>query len=287
MVTILNGPTGTELIRRGHDLAGDAWSAVAIEHAPRTLGAIHAEYAAAGATVHTACTFRTQPRMFPTRFAELTRKAVNLCREAVPRDHRVAGSLAPVMDCYQPAEAPSDDAARAGHEAMADALAAAGVDLILCETFPSTREGLLAVRAAAKTGVPVWLSLTAGPSGSLMSPAELAFAAREAAALGAQAVLVNCVAARLTEDYVRALAQALAGVNAAAGVPVRVGAFANAGEPDEALGWQHQDEAAAARYAQFARRWVDAGATIIGSCCGTGPAHTRALTRELAAALTR
>lgn len=280
MVTILNGPTGTELIRRGFSLEGEAWSARAVEQAPDLLASIHADYARAGATVHTACTFRTQPRLFPDRFGALTSRAVELCRRAVPAGHLVAGSLAPIMDCYEPGAAPPDGVARDAHARMAGALADAGVDLIVCETFPSTREGLIACEAAIASGKPVWLSLTGGPEGTLMSPAELAFAGRAAAELGASAVLVNCVAAERSFDYVLALSQALAG--AGYGRRVRVGVFANAGPAQAALGWDHQTPEAASRYANLAGLWVQAGASIVGSCCGTGPAHTRALAQALA-----
>jgi S-methylmethionine-dependent homocysteine/selenocysteine methylase len=279
VLTILNGPTGTELIRRGFALDGEAWSAAAVEQAPELLASIHADYALAGATVHTACTFRTQPRLFPDRFAELTRRAVDLCRRAVPSGHLVAGSLAPVMDCYEPAAAPRDREARAAHERMAHALADAGADLILCETFPSTREALIACDAALTTGKPVWLSLTGGPEANLMSPAELAFAGRAAADRGAAAVLVNCVSASVCFDYVLGLAQALGATGRDGGA--RVGVFANAGPAHDALGWADHGPEAVTRYANLARLWVQAGASIVGSCCGTGPAHTRELARRL------
>ena len=85
--------------------------------------------------------------------------------------------------------------------------------------------------------------------------------------LGPQAVLVNCVPATRTRPYVEALA--------ALGVPF--GAYANAGDPEEGLGWSADPSAAAAAYCALANEWIDAGATLVGSCCGTGPAHVAAL----------
>ena len=61
MTTLLDGPVGTELERRGLKLPPPLWSARAIEDAPELLREIHADYAAAGARVHTANTFRTDP----------------------------------------------------------------------------------------------------------------------------------------------------------------------------------------------------------------------------------
>ena len=193
---------------------------------------------------------------------------MELARGAVPADHRVAGSLAPLEDCYRPDLSPRD--ARPEHRAMARALAAAGVDVILCETFPHVGEALVAVEEAAATGVPVWASFTAGPDGALLTPSQVKEAARAAADRGAAALLVNCTAASLTLPYVEALAAA-----APRGVPV--GAYANAGGPAE---WNATDAATVARYVEAARTWAEAGATLIGSCCGTGPEVIAALARE-------
>ena len=61
-LTFLDGPMGTELERRGVALPAPAWSAAALASAPQLVAAIHADYAAAGADVATAATFRTTRR---------------------------------------------------------------------------------------------------------------------------------------------------------------------------------------------------------------------------------
>ncbi len=271
-LTLLDGPLGTELDRRGIDTGLPLWSARALSAAPEVVSAIHRDYAEAGATVHTANTFRTRHRTVGPRWEDLTRLAVRLAREAVPAGHRVAGSLAPIEDCYRPDLSPPDP--RPEHREMARALADAGCDLLLCETFPHVGEALVAVEEAAATGVETWLSLTAGPSADLLAPDAIGAGAEEAARRGARAVLVNCVPATRTLDFVRALRSA--------GVPF--GAYANAGAADERIGWLSPEETdlAAERYADLAQGWVDAGATIVGACCGTGPKHTAALARRFA-----
>ena len=281
--TVLNGPTGTQLIRRGVDCSGPAWSARAVVHAPHVLEQIHREYAEAGADIHVACTFRTQPSLFPATHQELTARAVDLARRAAQPGARVAGSIAPIGDCYQPDQSPLHRGeagileAERLHAAMAESLIAAGVDLLLCETFALADEGLLAarvaLRAASSARVPVWLSLSPGPEATLVTPGQVTVAARQAIDSGVAAVLVNCVAAYHTLKYVDALARA------AAGSAVPFGAYANAGDARAELGWNPDGNARthAESYADFAQRWADAGATIIGSCCGTGPAHTREL----------
>ncbi|MGK4007601.1 homocysteine S-methyltransferase family protein [Sorangium sp. So ce1036] len=270
-VTILDGPVGTELAARGVETPAPLWSAAALLDARgrEVVRAIHRGYALAGATVHTANTFRTRRRQAGAAWAELTARAVSLAREAareVGSRHRIAGSVAPLEDCYRPDLSPAD--ARQEHREFARALASAGVDLILCETFPHPGEALVALEEAVATGVEAWVAFTAGPGADLLSPGEMGIAAREAARRGARAVLVNCTPATRTLAYVEQLA--------ASGVAF--GAYANAGAASEGIGFpEGTDSASAARYAALARRWLEAGATIVGGCCGTGPAHVAAL----------
>ncbi|MCB9794998.1 MAG: homocysteine S-methyltransferase family protein [Alphaproteobacteria bacterium] len=265
-LTLLDGPVGTELAARGVPTPSPLWSAWALLHAPEAVSAIHRDYARAGATVHTANTFRTRRRSAPERWRALTTLAVQLAREAVPAGQRVAGSLAPLEDCYEPWKSPEDP--RPEHREMARALAEAGCDLLLCETFPHVGEGLIAVEEAAATGLPVWASFTAGHAADLLTPAELGEAAREAVQRGAEAVLVNCVPASRSLAYLERLVDL--------GVPF--GAYANAGQPEEGMGWAPLPDAPE-RYLRHAERWRAAGASLIGGCCGTGPAHIAALRR--------
>ena len=266
-VTILTGPLGTELHRRGVETPLPGWSAHALQVAPDAVRAIHSAYAEAGATVHVTNTFRTKSRTFPNEWDELARTAVRLCREGIPESQRVAGSIAPLEDCYRPDLAPDDP--REEHRELAQVLAGAGCDVLLCETFPHVGEGWIAVEEAVRTGVETWASFTAGPNADLLTPKELREAARGAIERGASSVFVNCVPAARTLDYVRELSQ----------LGVSFGAYANAGAPDDGFGWK-SDPGEPERYADVAQTWVEAGATFIGSCCGTGPEHIAALARR-------
>jgi len=274
-ITLLDGPLGTELNARGVDTRMPEWSAGALRDAPAVVRAVHADYAAAGAVVHTTNTFRTRQRQVGDAWESLARRAVDLTRAGIedgprgPRGARVAGSMAPLEDCYRPDLSPANPGPE--HRALAQVLADAGVDLLLCETFPNPREALIAAEEALRTGLPTWAALTAGPSADLMTPREMGETARELAALGVAAVLVNCVPATATRPYLDAIAEA--------GLPF--GAYANAGRPDEEIGWQTDDPLGPARYAALAAQWVTAGATIIGACCGTGPRHVAALAQLL------
>ena len=263
---LLAGPIGTELGRRGFALSDRAWSAGAPLTGPMTLAQIHREYAEAGATVHIANTFRTTERAYGPGWEDLARLAVRLCRNATP-GHRLAGSMAPLEDCYRPDLSPPEP--RDEHRSLARVLAATEVDLLLCETFPHVGEALVAVEEAVATGRETWVSFTAGFRGDLLTPRAVEEGARQAARRGARAVLVNCLPADRALAYVERLE--------ASGV--EFGAYANAGAPEEGLGWG-SDPQAPQRYADFAETWIRAGATLVGGCCGTGPDHVRELARR-------
>lgn len=257
---VLDGAIGTELERLGVDTSGPAWTARAVREAPEVLRGLHAAYAAAGATVHTAATFRATRRALGAGWASTAAEAVALCRGAVPSDHRVAGSVAPLEDCWHPERAPDDGTLRREHGALADVLAAAGADLLLVETFASVREATVAATAALRTGRPVWVALTPGPFATpLLRPAEAVDAARRLRDLGVERVLANCLPCGHAGAWVDALA--------AAGVPW--GLYPNGGVPPiapDALG-------------RLAAGWWRAGAGVIGGCCHTGPVHVAALAR--------
>jgi len=260
---VLDGPLGTQLASRGARVEGRAWSALAIAETPQAIAELHREYAQAGATVHTTNTFRTRRRSVGDAWEELAREAVRLCRGAIPSGHRVAGSIAPLEDCYRPDLSPPHPGPE--HAELARVLAE-GCDLLLVETFPHPDEALAAVEAALATGTETWLALTAGPDADLLTPREMRQCAKEAVRMGVSAISVNCTPAVHTLRFVERLA----------GLGVPFGAYANAGHTHDGIGW-HDDTEGPERYVALARTWIDAGATIIGSCCGTGPAHVAAL----------
>jgi len=253
-ITVLDGPTGTLLEAWGVPTDTPAWSAAALWDAPDAVRRAHRAYALAGATAHTAVTFRTRREALGARWREGVRRAVQLAREAVPRRHQVWGSVGPVADCYRPAETPAHTAE--AHRELVCALAAEGVDGLLVETMACPREAEEATREAVVTGLPVYTSLTAGPDATLLTPEQVAEAGARCAELGARVVLVNCVGFHRIGPYVDALASA---------VP-RFGVYANAG-PKERWGDSHTD------YGRAAAGWWARGATVVGACCGCGPRH--------------
>jgi methionine synthase I (cobalamin-dependent) len=278
---LLDAAMGTELQRRDAVTSLPLWSARALLDDPELVWTIHGDEAAAGADILTANTFRTHRRTLDqaglaARAGELTTLAVRLAHQAasVPgREIFVAGSLSPLEDCYRPDLVPDDAALASEHGAQARILAESGVDLLLAETHNSIREAAAAVRAAKAAGVPVVVSLVTDAAGRLLSGEAIEKAAGVLIPLEPDAVGINCVpAARLADD--------LAILAPAAG-STPLCAYGNLGLPAPGPGWAFTDEMAPDAFAEQARRWIALGARIVGGCCGTTPAHTRALRRLL------
>lgn len=273
---LLDGPTGTELSRRGYDVNVPGWSASALVHAAELLRSIHADYVAAGAALITANTFRTHARnveqaALGQSAAELTNHAVRLAREAAGGRALIAGSQAPLEDCYSPHLVPPDSELRGEHRSHAHNLAAAGADLILIETMSTIREAVAASEAARETGLPFFVSFVcrADPAGRLLSGESLADAARAILPHGPTALLINCLPAP-------AAAQLLPQLRAAA-PDLPLGVYANTAQLQPDGRWTDTPATDPAIYARHAADWLAAGAKIIGGCCGATPAHIAAL----------
>jgi len=278
-VVVLDGATGTELGRRGLDTRSPLFSSVALltSEGRRVLRELHLEYLRAGADIVTAATFRTNRRALEaagqgSRFPELAEAAVAEARAA--RDAHgsglVAGSLSPLEDCYRPEKRPAPEAMFAEHLEHARALAMAGCDLLLVETIASGEEGITAIEAASSMGLPVCASTQLTPEGKLLDGSDPREFFGAAVGAGAGAVLLNCI----PPDGIDAFLDTAA----SAGVPF--GAYAHMGEMDPGVRWPRSPVLDPDAYAGRAARWVEQGATMIGGCCGTSPAHIAALARR-------
>jgi S-methylmethionine-dependent homocysteine/selenocysteine methylase len=228
---------------------------------------------------------------FAHRARELTFTAVELARNAVekvrkresespfrlftssPLHLKVAGSIAPVEDCYTPELVPSEDELNAEHAVLAQSLADAGVDLILVETMNTIREAVAATRAAHRTSKPLWVSFTLGTDNRLLSGETLNAAVNAVLPFGPQVVLVNCIPVAQIDSALTTLKSAVAG-------RCEWGAYGNVGHVDAVVGWTLTDAVSPAAYAKAAKAWRAMGAGVIGGCCGTTPAHIAALSRQ-------
>lgn len=278
-VIVLDGATGTELERRGVRTTLPLWSAPALLEQPEVVERIHADYAAAGADVITANTFRTQRRTLARgglgeRAAELTRRAIELARRGAHAGAGgvfVVGSAPPLEDCYRPDLVPDAVALEREHAEHARNLADAGADAILVETMNCVREAIAATRAARATGLPALASFVCGNEAKLLSGEALEAGVAAVREAGACAVLVNC----LPPSQVLACLPVLA----RSGLPF--GAYANLGAPNDDTGFTRSEDCSPADFAAHAAEWRAAGARLVGGCCGSTPAHLRAVAARL------
>jgi len=280
---VLDGATGTELQRRGVDTRLPLWSARALvdEAGLRILTQIHAEYVAAGAEVLTTNTFRTTPRALDragllSRWVLLNRRAVEAARSAAragaDEGVLVAGSLAPLEDCYEVRSVPGQQECLREHLRQADLLARLGVDLFLVETMNCRREARAALLAARSTGLDILLALCPGEPDRLLSgePFEETLPRLLEAGGGRIAgVILNCAPPGILERAAPVLARILGNVP--------WGLSAHLGEPDPVDGWRLPEEHAPDAYASWGRARIEEGARLASGCCGTTPAHIERL----------
>lgn len=283
-VLLLDGPTGTELQRRGFDTHLPLWSARALLQAPEIVEQIHREYIEAGADVITTNSFRTNRRVVERagysgeEAKDLTHLSVQLARSAISTSGRegvlIAGSDAPVEDCYAPDLVPTDAELRREHEEHIRWLVEAGCHILLVETMNTLREALIASEVAASFDLPYIVSLVTDRTGeALLSGELLSEGIRHLAEYRPAAILTNCSAPRA----VRVATEILAEVKVATGAEWEFGGYANSGEPDPVLGWDFVHTVPIDRFVASAAEMLDLGARLIGSCCGTTPDYTREL----------
>jgi S-methylmethionine-dependent homocysteine/selenocysteine methylase len=284
-VTLLDGGTGRELKRIGAPFQQPEWSALALIEAPDFVTRVHQSYVDAGADVITTNTYAVVPfHIGEDRFAacgaNLAALAGSLARavaDAAPRAVAVAGSLPPVCGSYRP-DLVDIIRARPFLAVLIEALAPF-VDHWQAETLSSLSEADLVAELTAPTGKPLWLSFTLddthpGAVARLRSGESVTDAARLAQRAGATAILFNCSQPEVMADAVRA-------ARAACDLPIGVYANAFPPQPEEAEAnavlLDIRADLDPAGYAGFAAAWKQAGATILGGCCGIGPEHIAAL----------
>jgi methionine synthase I (cobalamin-dependent) len=258
----------------------DAWCGVAnLEHAD-AVQAAHEAFIRAGAEVVIANTFAAGrlalgPAGLGDRVEEANRRAVEAARRAIDRAATrpvaVAGSMSSLMAGGSTAASDEDPAVLLdAYREQATALAAAGVDLIALEMLQSPRHRP-AVRAAAETGLPVWLGVSAGhPAGGRM-PSWSGDGDFEDGLVALLELPVDLVAVMHTnvEDVDAALEVVRAHWTGPVATYPHSGVFH---PPVWEFGNLSPDELADA-----SRRWIAAGVGAVGGCCGTGPEHIRRL----------
>ena len=275
---LADGATGTNYFDMGLQ-AGDAPELWTTDHVER-VSELHRRFISAGADIVLTNSFggtryRLQLHGAQDRVTELNDAAAAIAREEADRaDHPVvvAGSIGPTGEIMQPVGNLSLQDATEAFAEQAQALSSGGVDVLWLETLSSKEEMRAAGQAAAATGLPVVATMTFDTNGSTMmgvSPMELVGLYREMVprlvAFGA-----NCGIG--AADLLGAL---LAMVRQIDDSDILV-AKSNCGIPAYVDG-RIQYSGTPELMAEYARLALNAGARIIGGCCGTTPNHLKAM----------
>lgn len=289
---ILDGPTGTELQRRGAPMDPAAWCGPATLKHDRLLTEIHADYIGAGADVITANTYASSRLLLANtgladRVREINERAVAAALRA--RDTTansaavvVAGSLShmvPILEggqAYDPAQRPSDAEIEDAFHELAAILAGAGCELIMLEMMYHPGLVRAALAAARATKLPVWFGASArrGRAGNAISYFQSEEIPLESIAAmipttGIDAAGIMHTGAEIVSDALDVVRRHFSG-------PLM--AYPDSGY-FEMPNWRFVDVITPQRFEAFCREWIASGVQIIGACCGLTPDHIRAAVR--------
>ncbi|MBY2935760.1 homocysteine S-methyltransferase family protein [Rhizobium leguminosarum] len=295
---ILDGGMSRELLRLGAELKQPEWSALALINAPDIVRKVHQEFIAAGSEVVTTNSYALVPfHIGEDRFwkegAALIRLAGRLAREAADsvtdRKVLVAGSLPPIFGSYEPQNF-QPSRVQDYLEVLVENLSPF-VDVWLGETLSLIAEAEAVRKAVAASGKPFWISFTLvddeaairGGGPKLRSEERVEDAASWAGSSGAEALLFNCSKPEVMQAAVETAARVFRTMDAR----IEIGVYANAfeGEQGEAAAneglHKTRNDLNDDAYSRYACSWAEAGATIIGGCCGIGAAHIHRLKKTL------
>lgn len=276
-VVLLDGATGSNLIKAGmpRGISPEQW----VLENPGVLQELQQAYVEAGSRIVYAPTFaanRISLRNFnlQDRVEELNSRLVKISKDAVGSRAYVAGDLTTTGQLMEPKGDLTYEKLYQAYKEQIKVLADGGADLLVAETMLSVDETVVALDAAqAVCGLPVLCTLSLEADGTALYGGNAVEAVTTLQEMGAAAVGLNCsVGPDQLESVVR-------NMKAAAFVPVI--AKPNAGMPvinEKGEAVYSMNEADFARYSKIL---VDAGAGIVGGCCGTTPEYIKALAREL------
>ena len=282
-VHVADGAMGTMLYERGV-FVNVCYDELNATH-PELVEDVHALYVRAGAEIIETNTFGANPVKLSSyrledRTEELNRRAAEIAVRAAGARAAVAGAIGPLGIRVEPLGPTSLDEAREYFGRQVDGLLDGGVSGFILETFSDLAEMEQAFRAVrSRCELPVIAQVTVeGDDGKTGSGASAEQAARAADDWGADVVGLNCsvgpaVVLEALERMARVTSRPLS-------------AQPNAGLPS-AVRDRKMYLTGPEYMAQYARRLIDAGARIVGGCCGTTPEHIRRISEQVAASQPR
>lgn len=246
---------------------------------PETVLALHAAYVESGAMAVITNTFggsrtKLEKDGLGERAKEINFSAARLAREAAGDSRFVMGNIGPLGELLEPlGEMPYEHAVEVFRE-QADTLAEGGVDFFVVQTMFDLTEARAAIQAAKTTGLPVVATMTFDTGGRTMMGVSPAQAVEALLAAGAVVVGANCgVGPRETLETLKGMHEA--------NPTIWLAARPNAGVP-VVEGGRTTYNVTPAELARFVPGFVEAGARMVGACCGSTPEHTRAIAEAVA-----
>jgi len=272
-VVMFDGAMGTMLYARGVFI-NQCYDELVLR-SPDLIREIHSAYVQAGAEVVESNSFganRTKLVQYGLegQVAAINRRAAELAREAAGDDRLVAGSVGPLGVRLEPYGALGRDEARAIFAEQMTALRDGGADLFLLETFADLEEIEQAILAArdVDAGMPIVAQATIGPELRTAYGASPEDIARALDRWGVDIIGLNCSVGPQT------ILEAIERMTAV--TQRKLSAQPNAGMPRD-VGGRSMYMASPEYMATYARHLIQAGAKIVGGCCGTTPEHIRAM----------
>lgn len=271
----LDGATGTELVKRGMP-AGVCPEAWVLEH-PEALAAVQQAYAASGSDLVYAPTFGGNPLKLAEfhleqRTGEINRQLAEISRRAVP-GKLVFGDIAPTGQLVEPFGPLPFEKTVELYKEQVRGLIDGSVDGFAIETMMDLQEARAALIAVRElSDLPAIVTLTFEPGGRTLTGVHPVSALVTLQALGADAFGCNCSTGPAE------MAEVIRELKPYAAIPLV--AKPNAGMPHLVDGTTVFDLAPDA-FAKASVALIDAGANLLGGCCGTSPAHLAALHNEI------
>ena len=278
-IIVLDGATGTNLQKAGMPtgVCPEQWI---LDH-PDVLVDLQTDYINAGSNIVYAPTFsgnriKLEEYGLQDRLEEINTKLVELSKKAVARTgYRayVAGNLTMTGRQLYPIGKLMPEELIDVYKEQIQCLVKSGVDLLVVETMMSLAEARAALIAAKDTcDLPVIISMTYGEDGRTLYGTDPATAVVVLQSLGADAIGINCSTG--PEEMIPLVEQ----MKQYANVPIL--AKPNAGMP-ELVDGETVYAMTPEEFAAYGRRLVEAGAGIVGGCCGTTQDHITALAQTV------
>lgn len=275
---ISDGATGTNLLARGlpRGRTGESW----VLENPQAIRQLHQDFIQAGAQIILTCTFganvyRLEDCNLAGQTIEINHRAVEIAKQAAEnRAVLVAGSIGPLGKLLKPFGPLSEEEALSAYSEQATALCNAGVDLLVIETQFDLNEATIAVRGARMNcPVPLVVSFSYDRGSRTMMGVNASQMSRAMSRLDVDVLGINC--GKSLEDNLVVLKELRAASNLPiwfkpnAGLPV----VNDQGETHYTLTPQEMGNQVSS--------WLEAGANIVGGCCGTSPDHLRAIAEAM------